>query len=299
MAHPALASNDPMKAVARGTSQRLLRAALEATLLVLVAPVAPAAQPPTPTVWFAPLDPMFRPWAGYGGSIDYLDLFSASAPWATAAAHVQVFKIYATLVDYLTDDQLRRMFADLDRRNIALAVEFGPLVPENCGFGIEGFNGEDALQLATRIQQTGGTLRYIARDEPYYFARIYSGNNACRWSAQRIAANALAQIAVIRQIFPEVQVGDIEPFPTQNELNSSGWTVGFRAWLDAWKEAAGVLPCRHRLGQHGLAAQYRCSPPLPGRAKDSFRDYLIYNGFGQRSHGCRLAQPRRKPFHGL
>ena len=183
MAHPALASNDPMKAVARGTSQRLLRAALEATLLVLVAPVAPAAQPPTPTVWFAPLDPMFRPWAGYGGSIDYLDLFSASAPWATAAAHVQVFKIYATLVDYLTDDQLRRMFADLDRRNIALAVEFGPLVPENCGFGIEGFNGEDALQLATRIQQTGGTLRYIARDEPYYFARIYSGNNACRWSA--------------------------------------------------------------------------------------------------------------------
>ena len=70
MAHPALASNDPMKAVARGTSQRLLRAALEATLLVLVAPVAPAAQPPTPTVWFAPLDPMFRPWAGYGGSIE-------------------------------------------------------------------------------------------------------------------------------------------------------------------------------------------------------------------------------------
>ncbi|HKW99611.1 MAG TPA: hypothetical protein VJN43_17860 [Bryobacteraceae bacterium] len=191
------------------------------------------------TIWFAPLDPMFRPWANYAGSVDYFDLFTPVAPWQTAASHVQVFKIYATLVDNFPDQQLRSMFADLDRRGIALAVEFGPLDPENCGAGVEGFNGEDAAHLASRIQELGGKLRYIAMDEPFYFAGIYSGDNSCRWSAARIAANAVAQIGHIKQLFPNVEVGDIEPFPTDDELSIPGWAERFRAWFDAWRAAAG------------------------------------------------------------
>jgi len=253
-------------------------------VIVLVAaglwPASSAAQPPSQIVWFAPLDPMVRPWVGYSGSVDYLDLFTPSAAWSTAASHVQVFKIYASLVDYLTDDQLRRMFADLDRRGIALAAEFGPLTPENCGFGVEGFDGVNALHLATRIRETGGTLRYIAMDEPFYFAGIYSGDSACHWPAQKIAANAVAQIGIIRQIFPDAQVGDIEPFPTQDELDLPGWAERFRAWFDAWKTAAGKplaffhsdLAWGSPAWRHGLdvVARYAAERGIPFG--------IIYNG---------------------
>ena len=51
-------------------------------------------QASTQTVWFAPL------WQSPDySSVDYFDLFSPSAPWSTAASHVQIFKIYSQLLD--------------------------------------------------------------------------------------------------------------------------------------------------------------------------------------------------------
>jgi hypothetical protein len=199
--------------------------------------------PASQTIWFAPLDPAFRPEVNYSGSVDYLDLFSHSAPWQTAASHVQVFKIYTNLIDYFSDDDLRRIFADLDRRGIALAVEFGPLGPENCGGG-EGFTGANAQHVASRLQQTGGKPRYIAMDEPFYNGNISNGydpsygNSACHWTPEKVASNALAHIALIRQVFPDVQVGDIEPLPIL-ELGIPDWPLRYRAWMDAWKAPPG------------------------------------------------------------
>jgi len=95
-------------------------------------------QASTQTVWFAPL------WQSPDySSVDYFDLFSPSAPWSTAASHVQIFKIYSQLLEAVSDDQLQKLFADLDRRGIALALEFPPLVSENCGF-VEGFGDAGA-----------------------------------------------------------------------------------------------------------------------------------------------------------
>ncbi|MEO8656948.1 MAG: hypothetical protein ABI693_00675 [Bryobacteraceae bacterium] len=200
---------------------------------------------PAQTVWFSPIVP--AAWNQNIGSADYLNLFVPDAPWATAASHVQVFKMYMQMFlpsvpGSFSDETLQQIFAYLKSHNIALAVEFGPLTPSAaCGAGVEGFAGEVALQLATRIQQLGGNLQYIAMDEPFYFGRIYTGPNACQWSPQEVAADAVQNIAQIKSIFPNVIVGDIEPVPA-----TANWLSRYASCIDAWKAAAGSpLPFFH------------------------------------------------------
>ena len=196
------------------------------------------------TFWFCPIIP--ATWNNFIGSVDYLDLFDPGAPWTAASSRIQIFKMYTQMIvssvpGSFSDGTLQQIFAYLNSHHIALAVEFGPLTPSappGCGMGVEGFGGETAVPLATRIQQLGGNLQYIAFDEPFSFGSLYGGSNACHWTAQQIAANALQNIAQIRAVFPNVIVGDIEPVP--NVTWSPNWLSQYTAWIDAWRAAAGA-----------------------------------------------------------
>jgi hypothetical protein len=194
-------------------------------------------------VWFAPMDPATRTWANNrAGAADYMNLFEQTAPWANSARHVNVFKLYSNvflqpeLPNSLTDDQLRTLLADLKRRQIALAVEYGPLSEEEpgaaCGIGVEGFGGAAALRLAQKIQALGGELAFLAMDEPFQHAR-----DACQWSPADIARNAAASVRAVRTVFPNVQVGDIEVAP--GSASMPDWVSAYGAWLDAWKAEMG------------------------------------------------------------
>ena len=110
----------------------------------------------TPLVWFAPLPPLpIVEGRQFTGSDDFMQLFSSEAQWQSAAAHIQVFKLYGEWVAYkATDAQLEQVVEDLEKRGITLAVEAGPLnAPSNCGQGIEGFAGtQEGLNIARRIK---------------------------------------------------------------------------------------------------------------------------------------------------
>jgi hypothetical protein len=163
-------------------------------------------------------------------------LFKPDAPWQNAADRVQVFKLYGEWVAYkATDAQLRLVVEDMKRRGIALAVEAGPLnASPTCGQGIEGFAGvEEGLNIARRIQNAGGTLTFIALDEPYFFAHFYDGPNACRWEAEEIAKEVGDYIQAVRQVFPDVMVGDTEP------LAGASNAQAYSDWLDTFREVNG------------------------------------------------------------
>jgi hypothetical protein len=129
------------------------------------------------------------------------------------------------------------MFADLKRRHIALAIEWGPLEPNGCGSG-EGFDGALALHYAQKIRENGGTLQYIAFDEPFEFGSLASPPDACHWSADQVAQDALRHLAMIRTVFPDAIVGDIEVLPAQGL--APDWLERYEAWFDAWQRLAGV-----------------------------------------------------------
>ena len=214
------------------------------------ATVAPTATPyptpdlsPRPLVWFSPMPPLkvldSRP---FTGSDDFMQLFMPEAAWAQAAEQVHVFKLYGEWVEdvpwtvHASDAELEQVIQDLSRRGIALAVEMGPLDPtSNCGQGIEGFATIQAgVNIARRIRDAGGTLRYVAFDEPFAFASIYDGPNACQWSAENVAQEVLQFEQAIQAIFPQVIFGDTEPL-----WSWAGEVEHLQGWIDAYQAVTG------------------------------------------------------------
>jgi hypothetical protein len=187
-----------------------------------------------PKTWFAPLGNIVSP--DYG-SVDYTTLFSSTSPWSMAASHIQVFKLYAVMLT-LPDADLMNLFAELKRRHIAVALEWGPLVPGTCGNGVEGFDGSEGRRWAQRIHDMGGSLQYLAFDEPFFYGAMYSGASACHWTPDQVAQDAAAHTADIRSIFPDVVVGDIEVVPAA--FVASDWLERYQAWIDAWQKATGT-----------------------------------------------------------
>ena len=168
-----------------------------------------------------------------------MELFNPDAPWTQAAGKVQVFKLAGEWVGtdpwnvHASDSELRQVVADLNRRGIALAMEAGPLEPTaTCGQGIEGFGGGEAIGIrdARRIKNAGGTLSYIALDEPFFFASIYDGENACRWTAENVAKEVGTFIEGVRTVFPDILVGDIEPYVQGVDVEDyTNWLSTFRS----------------------------------------------------------------------
>jgi hypothetical protein len=194
---------------------------------------------PPPVNWFAPFP---HNTAGDPGVLDFFALFGAGAPWDAAAAHIQVFKMYEQIMAF-PDASLRAMFADLRRRHIALALEFGPLLVTTCGGG-EGFRSDRGLQTAQRIHDLGGVLQYVAFDEPYFFGAIADGTNACHYTPDEVAANAKQSVDTLRTVFPDLVVGDIEVIPADATVVSGGtpdtsWLDGYQRWVDAWQRVTG------------------------------------------------------------
>jgi len=221
-------------------TSRILTALLIGTLWSAQCVSAQSAGAPAQTIWFAPISP--AAWNNNIGSVDYLDLFTPGAEWTAASSRIQVFKLYPEMLSPIfagsfSDATLQQIFSYLNSQHIALAVEFPPLSPTaSCGMGVEGFGAELALPEATRIQQLGGNLQYIALDEPFYHASsLYNGPNGCQWTPAQIAANALQSVAQVRTVFPDVIVGDIEPVPS-----GSNWLSVYTAGIDAWTAAAGA-----------------------------------------------------------
>ena len=196
-----------------------------------------------PLVWFSPLPPLAvmdsRP---FTGSDDFMALFDIEAPWGQAVEQVHVFKLCGEWVEdvpwtvHASDAELSQVIADLERRGIALAVEVGPLDPgATCGQGIEGFATVQAgVNIARRIRDAGGTLRYIAFDEPFAFASVYDGPNACHWTAEQVAQEVLQFEEAIRAIFPEVVFGDTEPL-----WSWVGDVDDLKIWIDAYQAVTG------------------------------------------------------------
>jgi len=183
-------------------------------------------------VWFAPLPPRMTH-MGYDGSNDYFDLFAADAEWPTAARRVQVFKIYGSWVaNYATDDELRSVVHGSADRGIALALEIGAfLASPECGSGIEGFDG--TLDTIQRIQRAGGTVAFVAFDEPFAFGHVARGPNTCQWSLEEAAQRAASFTLSLRALDLGVVVGDIEPLWAEISADDMA------AWLEAYAEAAG------------------------------------------------------------
>ncbi|MBN9561922.1 MAG: carboxypeptidase regulatory-like domain-containing protein [Alphaproteobacteria bacterium] len=168
------------------------------------------------------------------------------------------------------------MFRDLDRRGIALAWEAGLVPPgPSCGAGTEGYAGDTARSVR-RIKAAGGNLAFVAMDEPLWYGHVADEPHSCRLSLAELVSGVARSVAIIRSVFPDVQIGDIEPVGTKL---GTAWPDLIAAWSAVFREATGT-PLRFFHADINWNATWRADlarlSPLLERQGISLG--IIYNG---------------------
>ena len=199
---------------------------------------APAAE-----IWLSGVPSGLRQRMFQESESDYFELFKPEAAWSKSAQHVKVFQFNGVL--HQSDDELKAMFADLKRRHITLATEMGLLTGKDgsgqqaCGVGVEGFGASDATRaIAERIKKNGGELRYVAMDEPLFYGRYFKGKNACQWSMSDVARDIAPRAAILREIFPSVEIGDVEPVGAAQNMPPD-WVGQIAQWIQVYQQVVG------------------------------------------------------------
>jgi hypothetical protein len=188
--------------------------ALVAAAALLLRGAQPAAQPAIAAdrFWFAPSP----------GSIDYQRLFERPDEWVRARELMSVFKFYQQhtqtpapdIVGPNTYDALARAgaFRLLGHWKKKIAIEAGSVKEFFCTPDASGMNESIGKTLDTlrAVQAAGGSVAYIAMDEPFVSGRArVCGGPALEPTADRVAT----YVSAVRAASPNVAIGLIEAYP--------------------------------------------------------------------------------------
>lgn len=195
--------------------------------LFLVTPQATAQAPATtnsvrPEVWMGP------PAAENGKSLR--ELFAHPDQWQQTRALIDGL-LYADhqMNRQFTDDELRSYFADIQKWQIKFSLEVGAIKE----WGITGTNTfTQQCPMWDRFQRLGCNISAIAMDEPLLCVR-HSLKKPDDYAVQETASF----IALVRQHYPHVLIGDIETYPSI-PLADHLW------WLDALQKRLAEMNVR-------------------------------------------------------
>jgi hypothetical protein len=171
-------------------------------------------------IWFQPL-PSASAWPGgqeVGGSVDFLSLFQANAPWPRAMAKTQAFGLYAGWITAATDAELQGVVSFLNAHNIGIEIEAPALQAlATCGSGVEGYvpYGQTVqdftLAYLQRLQALNAQVLFIKVDEPYFFGTVVNNPQSCHFSVTQVATEVGQYVQLVKTIYPNAAVGDVEP----------------------------------------------------------------------------------------
>jgi hypothetical protein len=156
------------------------------------------------------------------GTLDFIRLFEHPEEWQHARQIINVFKIYQGHTQTPPDpgflpnsyEALARagVFRTLNTWGKKIAIEAGSVKEFYCTPDAVGMNASVANTLASieAVTAAGGTVSYIAMDEPFVSGRSrVCGGPAMEPTADRVAA----YVARVTAAFPNVRVGLIEAYP--------------------------------------------------------------------------------------
>jgi hypothetical protein len=176
----------------------------------------------------------------------YVLFYQPDAPWPEFMNHVQVVGMLTQVLEKISDANLAKIVARLREKHIALGVEMlaqaytlpGVDAPPGCGGGVEGYAAPaETAAIAAKLKRAGATLQYIAMDEPLWFGHYYNEKNACHSSIDNVVARVAANMREYQKVFPDVIIGDGEPFPSITA--QPHWQNDYRQWLQTFKAVIG------------------------------------------------------------
>jgi hypothetical protein len=204
-------------------------------------------------VWFTP----------NVGSVDMLDLFNQPEQWDSARSRIDVFKFYTGQVgsggwsclvnpsSNCGDNHLQNFvnvqaFSKLGQWEIDIAIESffaGPVMsvnPIECSTSeyVFSLTLDGSVNVIQNVQSNGGTVRYLAMDEPirqwyplYHY--IYTGQTDPRPclvdSLGELADHVAAYIHQMQIWFPSVSIGQIGLYPEVGVDQFKEWIIALEA----------------------------------------------------------------------
>ncbi|WP_438275759.1 hypothetical protein [Nitrobacter sp.] len=196
-------------------------------------------------IWLAPQASV--PPSPLNRAVDFLDMFNADAPWRNAAKAIAVFKLYGSYLEHAPQDQVDKIVKNLNERHIAIAVEAGVMngpevIKPACGGpGVEGYSTiARAKLISKKIKSAGGSIAYLAMDEPLWFGRFYKGppgrQPGCRLPVDQVIDLVMPVLQAYRESFPAVRIGDVEPSGVAYQPE---WQNETRQWLRGLRDRLG------------------------------------------------------------
>ncbi|MBV8062995.1 MAG: hypothetical protein JOY51_05325 [Nevskia sp.] len=161
--------------------------------------------------------------------------------WSSSAQHVQMIRMIANDLLAIPDSALPGILRQLDSHNMGLGLEIGAANIYHevaCGSGVESYSDPGtANQVVQKLLNAGGKLSAILMDEPLWYGHYYTGANACNSTIADEARRTAVIVKIFTAAFPNIAVGDIEPFP-ETPLQPT-WEADYTAWVQAFDAAAG------------------------------------------------------------
>ena len=231
-----------MKKVLKNNHHFLIFIILSIILIILVVKLKedralfqPIGEPQT-EIWFGPNH----------GSFDYLDLFSRDDLWENSRRNIDVFVLHTeSLINQTTDpcpycgNTSYKTLVQVDAFNklnswgVEIAIDV-PAVKE------WGCNATNTIPVTQRVIQNlnlaGSSASYLAMDEPYMGGElIRSDGKTCGYNMRQSANQTAIFIKSIKNQYPHIKLGDIEPYPRFNSRQLIDWVLELEsngAYLD-------------------------------------------------------------------
>ncbi len=195
-----------------------------------------------PEIWFFLRGYAMDPQKAHGvdGEQGWRKLFVDDAPWPVFMDHVQVLALAGRIST--PPDVYAKAFARLKKRHVKFAIESLAQswvgFPEQCGHGVEGYTDPPGnAKIARDVKAAGGELAYVTMDGPLYGGHYANGSNACHDRIPVVAERAAAIMREYQKVFPNVAIGDTEPFPSL--ANQPNWQAEYKEWMQAFNQAFG------------------------------------------------------------
>jgi hypothetical protein len=182
-----------------------------AAAIVCLSPAVKGAQP-VDRIWFCPGP----------GTIDFVRLFQHPEEWPRARTLMDVFKVYQGhtqtpppqlfLPNSYDAFAAAGVFRTLTQWNKKIAIEAGAVKEFYCTPDASGMQAaiNGTLDSIRAVQSAGGTVSYIAMDEPFVSGR----SKTCGGPALEPTADRVAQyMNAVTAAYPGVRVGLIEAYP--------------------------------------------------------------------------------------
>lgn len=151
------------------------------------------------------------------------DMLNSGEAWAQARSYVTGFIVADHVFGTVADDEVAQWMQRLRALDLRLELEVGA-VKEWSATGRNTFSVEEPQW--RRIQRLGGGFSSIAMDEPLVSAR------SSLHKPDEYAAEQTAQfVAAVRAEFPQLLIGDIEPYPAIGLADQQRWIDSLQSHL--------------------------------------------------------------------